>query len=89
MYIVSLLSCEHVVSLVREFDSFAFGMRALGVLHLCTGLVCVCVGSERVHSCFACSGVCPRDFILVCFDFACHWSGVVTRLWGGLLCMCV
>ena len=74
---------EHVVSLVHEFDSFAFGMRALGVV-LAYRSRCVCVWSERVHSCFACFDVCPRDFILVCFDFACHRLGVVTKLWGVL-----
>ena len=39
--VVSLSSCEHVVSLVHELNSFAFGILVLGVLHSRTGLVCV------------------------------------------------
>ena len=51
---MSLLSREHVVSLVHEFDSFTFGVLVLGVLHSRPGLV----ACERVHSCFARFGVC-------------------------------
>ena len=39
--VVSLSSCEHVVSLVHELYSFVFGILVLGVLHSRTGLVCV------------------------------------------------